>query len=319
MEAVHQELIEALQAQIQPVEPQDTIAEAGRKVLLDQFVKMLHFEAGSRSGENIEDLHDMRVATRRIRSAMRLLGDYYKTKPVRAYRRQLQKVARALGEVRNLDVLIANIQQFQATLDERCQADLQRVIDRLDAEREQARQELSRLLDKDSYRRFVNDFAVFLTKPGMGAKHINGSVQPSQVRHILPTMIYSHLGAVRAYDGVIAEADGTTLHALRIELKRLRYTVSLFVDVLGSSGKNFIKEIKVLQDHLGRMQDIVTAQGILNPMVSELSDGQGETLQLYLDHVEAEYQQLRQQFVELWAHFNTKTVQRQLATAVAAL
>jgi CHAD domain-containing protein len=319
VEADHAELIETLQAQMQPVAARDTMAEAGRKVLLDQFVKLLQYEAGSRSGEDIEDLHDMRVATRRIRSALRLLGDYYEPKPVRTYRRQLQKVARALGVVRNFDVLIADLRQFQVTMDERHQADLQAVIDRLDAEREQARAELNRALDKGSYRQFLRDFSEFVTTPGLGAKHVDGSSSPSQVRHLLPVLIYSHLGAVRAYDDVIKEADGAALHALRIELKRLRYTVSLFSNVLGRTVKSFIQEIKTMQDHLGRMQDIVTAQTMLNPMVCELSDGQGETLQLYLDRIEAECQQLRRQFPELWAHFNTRTVQKQLATAIVAL
>jgi CHAD domain-containing protein len=315
----HPELIETLQSQIQPVLPEDTMSEAGRKVLLDQFVKMLYYEDGSRSGENIEDVHDMRVATRRIRSALRLLSDYYKPKTVRAYRRPLRTVARALGAVRDLDVLITDVQQFQGTLDESHQEDIQVVIANLEAERTLARQELIRVLDEDEYRRFVEDFSAFLTAPGAGAKNLNGEVYPVQVRHVLPALLYSYLGAVRAYDRVLEAADATTLHALRIEFKRLRYAVSLFADVLGSSIKDFIKEIKVMQDHLGRMQDIANAQAVLNPMVSELSDGQAETLHLYLDHIEAESQELRQQTGDLWARFNTKAVQKQLAMAVAAL
>jgi hypothetical protein len=54
-------------------------------------------------------------------------------------------------------------------------------------------------------------------------------------------------------------------------------------------------------------------------MVGELSDGHGETLQLYLDKIEAESQQLRQQADDLWKRFNSKTVQKQLATAVSGL
>lgn len=313
------EMIAALQAQIQPVLPEDTMAEAGRKVLLDQFVKMLHHESGSRSGEDIEDVHDMRVTTRRMRSALGLLEDYYKPKLVRVYRRQFRKIARALGAVRDLDVLIADLKQFQTTLNDTQKVDLQAVIDRLDEERAQLRSDLVRLLDKGEYRRFVEDFGDFLTKSGVGVKNLNGDMRPSQVRHVLPALLYSHLGAVRAYDGVLEDADDTTLHALRIEFKRLRYAVSLFADVLGSSVKDFIKAIKGMQDHLGRMQDIVTAQAVLNPMVSELSDGQGETLQLYLDKIEAERQALRQQIGDLWKQFNAKTVQKQLATAVAGL
>ena len=164
----------------------------------------------------------------------------------------------------------------------------------------------------------MEDFSDFLTKSGAGAKTLNGDIHPSQVRHVLPALLYSHVGAVRAYDEVLENADDTTLHALRIEFKRLRYAVSLFADVLGNL-KDFVKAIKAMQDHLGRMQDIVTAQAVLNPMVSELSDGQGESLQLYLDKIEAESRVLRQQVSDLWKRFNAKAVQKQLATAVAGL
>lgn len=319
MPPIQQELIESLQAQVQPVLPEDTMAEAGRKVLLDQFVKMLHHETGSRSGEDIEDVHDMRVATRRMRSALRLLEDYYKPRLVRVYRRQLRKVARALGEVRNLDVLIADVKQFQTTLSDGHKADLQAVIDKLDAQGSHARSDLIGVLDKGAYHRFVDDFSAFLTNPGAGAKTLNSDIHPSQVRHVLPALLYSYLGAVRAYDNTLENADDTTLHALRIEFKRLRYAVALFADVLGNSVKDFVSEIKAMQDHLGRMQDIVTAQAILNPMVSELTDGQGETLHVYLDKIEAERQQRRQQVGDLWKRFNAKPVQKQLASAVAGL
>src|SRR4051812_17496203 len=95
--------VELLQAQLQPVEPLDTMAEAGRKILLSDLVKMLDHEAGSRSGEDLEDVHDMRVALRRMRSTLRLLADYYKPKTIDPYLVEMRKLAHALGTVRDLD------------------------------------------------------------------------------------------------------------------------------------------------------------------------------------------------------------------------
>jgi CHAD domain-containing protein len=128
---------------------------------------------------------------------------------------------------------------------------------------------------------------------------------------------------VRAYDSLIEDADDTTLHDLRIEFKRLRYVVSVFSDVLGGSSKEFISELKAIQDHLGNIVDIRVANEALSDIQKSL-DPQDEAeavaaLQGYLDHEEAERKTLREGFTEVWRHFNTKTVQRQLATAVAAL
>jgi CHAD domain-containing protein len=316
-------LIESLQAQIQPIDPLDTMAEAGRKALLNDMVKMLAHEAGSRSGDDPEDVHDMRVSLRRMRSTLRLLASYYKPKAIDPYLGEMRKLARTLGGVRDLDVMIGDLNAYRETLGEDGAA-LQPVLDELNEQRAAARKDLIHLLDKGGYRRFVEDFSAFLTKPGKGAKSIDADdVRPFQVRHLLPQLIYEHLGAVRAYDSLIEDADDTTLHDLRIEFKRLRYVVSVFSDVLGGSSKEFISELKAIQDHLGNIVDIRVANEALSDIQKSL-DPQDEAeaiaaLQGYLDHEEAERKTLREGFAEVWRHFNTKTVQRQLATAVAAL
>ncbi len=311
-------LSDELKSQVQAVQPDDTMAEATRKALLPDFLDMLDHEAGSRTGEDIEDVHDMRVATRRMRSALQLLSEYFKPKTVREHSRSLRKIARSLGAVRDLDVLILALQEFQQSLDDDGKAALQTIIERLDGERTYARYHLTKLLDKNAYRRFTEDYAAFLIKPGSGARATD-SETPSQLRHVLPTLIYEHLGTVRAYDARIADADPNTLHALRIEFKRLRYLVSLFAEVLGTSIKDFVKELKAIQDHLGRLNDLHVAQERLNAMREDLDEAEAEALGKYVDSLHVEEEKLRAQVDDIWRRFNSKTVQRQLANAIAAL
>ncbi len=324
MDNPHDDLIERLQAQVQPVAPDDTMAEAGRKALLNDLVKMLHHEAGSRLGEDIEEVHDMRVSIRRQRSTFRLLADYYKPKAILPYLEQLRRIGQVLGAVRDLDVLIHDLQEFQATLDPAQSDDLQPVFALLDKKRALARHDLLRALDKKNYQRFINDYAAFLTAPGKGARPVETDDQtPYQVRHLLPPLIYEHLGAVRAYDSVLAEADATTLHALRIEFKRLRYVVTIFTDVLGPSINDFIGELKTIQDQLGRVNDIRTAQDRLSDLIAQLDPKTQEAaiiaLQAYIDRLEVERLGFGDSMADVWQHFNTKTVQRQLATAIAGM
>ncbi len=317
------ELIALLEPEIQPIKPDDTMAEAGRKALLPDLVKMLKHEAGSRTGEDIEDVHDMRVSIRRIRSTLRLLNEYYKPKAIDPYNQQLRRVARALGTVRDLDVLIDNLTGFAATLPDDRKAALQPVIVKLDSERAAARKDLNKLFDKKSYQRFVEDFGKFLTTENAGARSLDGDLAPVQVRHLLPTLIYDHLGHVRAYDSVIADADATTLHALRIEFKRLRYAVTLFSDILGSTIKNFIEELKAIQDHLGQLNDISTAEARLTELIDSLEPDEAapaiEVLRDYMNHLKSKETALRTAMPEIWTRFNSKTVQKHLASAIAAL
>jgi CHAD domain-containing protein len=313
------ELQEALEAQVQPVVPEDTIAEAGRKVLLGELVDMLKHEAGSRTGENVEDVHDMRVAIRRMRSLLRLLEPYYKSKTIRGYSRDLRRIGWALGDVRDLDVLLDDLKQYQSKLDAEGQAALQEMIDFLDRRRAAAREELNDVLDSKFYRRFVKDFSKFLTKAEQKAKQANGEVVPYQVRHVLPMLIHDRLAAVRAYETAIPTDDAKTMHQLRIEFKRLRYAISLFDGLLGSSINDFIEEIKRIQDELGRLNDIHTARSRLDAWLDDAEDNFSGVLAGYLSYLEAEEPKLKAEFPAEWARFNNRKVQQKLSNALLAL
>jgi CHAD domain-containing protein len=320
MTSTHHAQIEALEAQIQPIAPQDTMSEAGRKGLLKIFIQMLNHESGSHTGEDPEDVHQMRVATRRIRSAFRQLRRYYRPKVISTYRRRLRKIAQALGAVRDLDVLIADLSQFQSTLDGEQQVDLQTVIEGLNQKRKSAREELVGVLDAKAYRRFVKDFSDFLTSPGEGAKLLHSDdIVPIQVRHVLPGMIHQCLAAVLAYDAVLDDADAETLHGLRIEFKRLRYLVSLFDDLLGSQTDDFIEELKAIQDHLGRLNDIAIAHEHLDTLIAGLDGRVTEAVQAYSARLDSEAADLMAKFPTAWLRFNSRKVQSKLSSGLLAL
>ncbi len=314
-------LVADLQPHDRPLSADESMAEAGRTVLLRDFIDMLNHEAGALTGEDIEDVHEMRVATRRMRSALRLLEPYYTGKLAGKFRRQLGEIADVLGDIRDRDVLLEDMNDYLPTLPEETQAELKRVIQWLEGEREAEREDLHALVSKRSYGRFIADFRKFLITPEDHAVALTtrGKVRPVVVRHIMPTVIYEHLGMVRAYGAIIETADDPTLHQLRIEFKRLRYTIALFEELLGAGAKTFLKELKAVQDLLGRMQDIVTAHTLLDPMQTRLDDAQLEALNAYFLKIDAESENLRGEVLAVWRHFETKTVQRQLTSAVAVL
>ncbi|MBI5670072.1 MAG: CHAD domain-containing protein [Chloroflexi bacterium] len=307
--------IERLTPAVTPITPEDSMAEAGRKILLKELLTLLQHEDGSRTGADIEDVHDMRVAIRRMRSAIRLLRPYLKWKAIRPYNRELRHLGRVLGEVRDLDVMIEQFQRYQTALDAESQAALQPTITALDAQRQQARVALNEYFNSKSYRRFVKSFAEFLLQP-LPKPHLNGSVVPYQVRHVLPMLIYDRLSAVRAYDTVLDQADAPTLHALRIEFKRLRYLLSLFQAVLGPQVEDVIAEIKTIQDHLGHLNDGAVARLRLKHLLETDTSGM---LAGYLAFLDTQELGLKDSFMVAWQRFNTRKVQQKLASAVLAL
>ncbi|MBN1965891.1 MAG: CHAD domain-containing protein, partial [Anaerolineae bacterium] len=305
--------------------PDDSMAEAGRKSLLFHFERMLFNEPGSRLGEDIEAVHDMRVATRRMRSAFRLFAPFLDPDVTRPHIRQLQRLGRVLGEVRDLDVFKEKAGHFMQTAPE---VDLSPLLTAWDQRLVEARAALIAHLDNKKFDRFVEKFHVFVITPGMGARHLPAP-SPVQVRHIAPRLIYEHYEQVRAYEAVLEDAPPTTLHALRIDCKRLRYTLEFFEEVMGPEVKMIIKEMKILQDHLGDLNDAEVVGHVLQDFIAQQQAAHSgvpvflrpslEGVMAYASAKEDEKRRLMETFPPVWANFNRHEVRRCLALAVAAL
>lgn len=314
--------IETLREQSNPILPEDNMAEAGRKAILSSFLQMLEHEAGSRAGVDIEEIHKMRVATRRMRSLFSLLGEYYRPKSIKSHTNKIESVAHNLGETRDLDVQIEALGAYRASLPEEERGAFETVFAILEQRRNNAHQKLVKLLDDKKYHKFVGRLGEFLTTPGEGARKVDTSAPvPYQVRHVLPVIIHKHLAQVRGYDTIIKDAPEPTLHALRIECKRLRYLVVAFQDVLGSSIGTFINELKTLQDHLGLMQDAAVGQTYFEALrkKNEMSKPERVALKTYVKHLGSQYQIHNTSLEDAWESFNKRTVQRRLSDALLVL
>ena len=297
---------------------QDPMAEAGRKLFSKQISRMKRHEVGSRSGEDIESVHQMRVAIRRMRSLFKLIGSHYQPKTVAKYGKGLRRIARALGNIRDLDVLIVDLQDYQSALPADSHATLDLVVAILEARRDKYRCRLNDLFDSRSYARFVRQIERLCRKPGRGAKAIARPEQPHQVRHVLPLLLHERLAKVRAYDSVLPAKDDTVLHALRVEFKQLRYALEFFNPLLGKSADAFLVEVKAMQELLGRINDIAVFDAYMRQL-GNLSPEQVDLIQGYLADRDDELSTLRESFYEKWQCFNSRARHRQFADSMLVL
>jgi len=306
------------------VRPDDAMAEALRKILWVQFRIMLDHEAGSRSGEDMEDVHDMRVATRRMRAAFRLFGTYFRPKAVRRLTKDLRRTGRTLGAVRDLDVFNKLAAGYLSTLSPEHGEDLAPLLAHWHDQREQAGEALNAYLDGDRYRRFVAGFGAFVETEGSGVKALKPDEPPRyQVRHVLSSSIWRLYENVRCYETVLAGAPTQTLHALRIECKHLRYTLEFFADVLGSGNGRLVRDVIFVQDHLGDLQDAVVTGALLTEFLAARQDagpsGDLEGLRAYLIHQQRESARLVASFPQVWPRINGPDFRSRLAKALLAL
>ena len=329
LEQAADERLETLIAMKRPgVEPDDTLSEAGRKVMGYHFAQMVLHEAGTRLGEDIEELHDMRVATRRMRAAFEVFRDAFEPKAVKPHLKGLRATGRALGRVRDLDVFIEKAQHYLDTLPQEQRSGLEPLLVLWENERQNGREKMLDHLNSEDFANFKRKFLKFVSTPGAGTRPVF-EISPPLVQHIVPALIYTRLAAVRAYGPILESATIAQLHSLRIEFKKLRYTLEFFREVLGEEAGELIEEIKNLQDHLGDLNDADVACSILRQFLDEWESRQvytpiserenPEPVVAYLANKHAERYFLTTTFQDVWQGFDQPGMRTKLASAVAVL
>lgn|GEM_PF-1159941 len=246
--------------------PDSSIGAVAFGVLTRHFLAMVDHEPGTRRGVDPEELHDMRVATRRLRSTLALFADVLP--PVAHHLRQeLAWVAGALGAVRDLDVqrerLASWLDHAPSPHDRQALAGLQRLVD---GQRAHARQHLLATLSSPRYGQLVEDMATML-RAGPPADQATAG-RPAVL--VAPGMVRArHRAALAAARRARRSGAPGDFHRLRIRCKHLRYTLESFADVYSGATVRFTARLARLQDRLGRLQDAEVAQARLRAQVDD--------------------------------------------------
>lgn len=239
-----------------------SMRSAARQILARQFSKLNQVEDDVRTGSDIEAVHDMRVACRRMNSALRLFKPYLPTKRVKKLRGVVEQLRDLLGEARNFDVLLENLQTYRANVTMEESEQLSRVANAWQAKRAHQQIALTALLDSSDFKTWRERVETFL--------NADGQDDSPRVSQVLPALLWKQFGAVRAYETRLGEATLQELHALRIDIKRLRYTLEFFADSFSEKPKALVEPLVALQDHLGEIQDAVVAgQALTDAIIAE--------------------------------------------------
>jgi CHAD domain-containing protein len=303
--------------------PEDSMPEAARKVLNYHFAKMQRREAGTRTGADAEDLHDMRVATRRMRAAWRVFDGAFKAGKTKRIRRYLERLADRLGVVRDLDVLIEGLETYQAALDEQRRAGVEPLLSVWRKQRGQARTQLIGELDSHRYANFVREMDEFLDAGAHAAAAVATPTAPHRVRDRAASQIWAAYEVVRAYEVVLPWAGIETLHDLRISSKWLRYTLEYFGETLGPDGPRLLERVGALQEHLGRLHDADVAAKLARDLLVARADGlskvEADAIGAYLRAREREVARLRRALGPVWRAVSGAPFRSALGRATAAL
>lgn len=262
-----------------PATPRQALAgdppSAHVRARLDQQVRaLLENQAIARQGTDPEGVHQMRVAVRRMRAALKASGEPG-LEPVQA---ELRWLGGILGPIRDLDVLLDHLRAQAADLpvDERAAAE--RLLHGLVEERRRARRRMLDTFRGARYTALLRTLAALVTSD-VTDEDTGDTDDRSDDRRatgepaLLDVIVGPHRKLAKAARALGDDPSDDDLHALRIRGKRLRYAAELAEPAGGKPVRRLIKATKEFQDVLGDHQDTVVAEAEIRRLLAERTDG----------------------------------------------
>ena len=236
--------------------PADRLLDVAHKIFGRHLGRLLWNEPGSRLGVDPEHVHDMRVAARRLRTALEVIAAGYPEGMREDFETDLAWVGRRLGRVRDLDVALERV----AALEEEA-APFERPAlgvfrSALEVRRARRRLRLVERLDSERFGVFLVKARTWVEAGSPDASTVPEGVMPAYAA--APRIIARWMeGMKEAYETAHRTMDPEDLHALRIAAKRARYAYEYFAELEGPSASRRAKRIAGLQDFLGSHRDTV--------------------------------------------------------------
>ncbi|GAC1553185.1 MAG: hypothetical protein NVS2B7_29130 [Herpetosiphon sp.] len=271
-----------------PMLPQSPLGEAGRTVLRKHWNRLRKHEAGACEARP-DDVHDMRVATRRLRAMLSVLDrTIYDPTVTRRLRKGLKRLASALGDLRDSEVMVLAAETYRNGLEPPDRPGLEPLIEALQERLHIAHGTLRAELSRKRTRRLLQHVKDFVQTAEAGVPHIRRrpSGMPIQVCDVAGSALWQQLEAVQAFGDSMPEAPLPVFHDLRIACKHLRYTVELFQSALAAEAKALLADLGTVQDQLGALQDAAVLLPVLDGLVDQLPEN--IALQHYRRHLEVE-------------------------------
>ena len=250
------------------------------------FQKILKHESGVLKDKDPEELHQMRVGMRRLRSALVGFAPALDLPQV-ASQRKVGRVAQILGKQRDLDVLGDELKnKYQPALPSKEKKLLNKALKTLVKQRQSTFKQVKAILNHNLYQKLKQAFEKWLEKPNYQ------DIAKMSIYDVLPDLLLPQVsklllhpgwlvgvkleeGKIQFSDGLqqkeivqLLEQQGEIIHELRKEAKRSRYQMELFTQFYGDSYQNYVKNIKEIQTVLGEIQDSF----VLAEFLSEVFD-----------------------------------------------
>jgi CHAD domain-containing protein len=249
--------------------PASTAGDYAHFLISKQYHHMVQQEQGVLADDDPEYLHQMRVGSRRLSTALRVFRDTVKL-PKAAREPRVRALTKALGRLRDLDVQMAAIRtDYCHRLSSSQQKQLNQALAALAKQRCQVFTEVESRLTGSGYQKLKAAYEDWLQSPQFMP------LATLQLHLLIPELLSPLLSALLLHPAWLISVNETSaesnqvLHDLRKTCKYVRYQAEFFTHFYSQAFQDWIDELKELQSNLGKVQDGCV---LLQLLANELSD-----------------------------------------------
>lgn len=237
----------------QHLDPAMRFCDAAAPTIVPRLDTVFAHVAGARAGTDSEAVHDMRVASRRLRTAMGIFTPCFPHRRFQALRVDVARLTRALGLVRDTEVLLEALDLLRTEATEDEVPGIEDLIQTIHQDRARHRTSLLAALDETDHRHVRSRLEALLVDSGRRSAPHRAAVSFAQQARRLGARRIADLYGLAPF--IHDPARKTELHELRKAAKHLRYSLELFQPCFGRTCGARIDEMKTIQDHIGKIHD----------------------------------------------------------------
>jgi CHAD domain-containing protein len=284
--------------------PDDTWTKLAASYLQEQLDVLSFYEPYAYEGLHIEGVHQMRVATRRMRAALKAFGNVLPEDDARLLADEAGWLCDVLGAVRDLDVHLEHLDAYRSELPRDRHPTLEAYEQHLRSELGRARRCLVSALDSRRYAHFIRRYR------DLQAEAFELASGGPTIRTYARGYVPKRLKAIRkAGQRIDPASTPEAYHRLRIKLKKLRYGLEILEGPYGPELGKAMKPLRNLQSRLGDHQDACVAQGELAEYRETHPNGnrQSSTFEALIRFEAERAAAIRRRFPRDWAKFEKKS------------
>lgn len=291
----------------------DKRADASTKEIMLGLLDTLEANiTGTRANLDSEFLHDLRVATRRTRSALTQIKGVFAPELVEDYKTRFAWLQQVTGPVRDLDVYLLDFDRYQQSLPVPLQPHLEPMREFLSGHYGSTQKKLVRVLGSAKFKGLLKSWRAFLEAPVPERSAVPNAMR--RTKDVADARIWSMYRRVRKEGrAIVSDSPAEELHELRKSCKKLRYLLEFFSSLYPKKQVGgLVKLLKVLLDNLGKFQDLAVQADHLREIAQQMrGDGLADTdtllaMGVLVGDLFNRQEQARVEFAQIFAGFDTK-------------